>query len=337
VDEQDWTQVVAAATRAPSIHNTQPWRFAAGPDRLEVFLDRTRALPVVDPSSRQQVISCGSAVEFAIVALAAAGYLTEVDVATDDGDPDHLATVRIVGRHQTTDEDAALAVAIERRHTVRAAFQSRAVPPELVDRLQREAASFDTWLKPITRSEEEVATVFLISRAEEMEQNDPAYRAELDRWMRTDPAADDGVPVGAVPSDDPRARPSNWLIRDFVVSRREQHAFLEPGDPDAPPPEVERPTVVLLGTAGDDRYAWLQSGRALGRLLLVGTASGVAASPLTQALDWPATRNRMKSRLSLVGHPQMLLRMGYPPESATGAVSGRRPVSDVLRFEPTAG
>src|SRR5918994_1267588 len=66
-------------------------------------LDRPRALPVVHPSSRQQVISCGSAVEFAVVALAAAGYLTEVDVATDDGDPDHLATVRIVGRHQATD------------------------------------------------------------------------------------------------------------------------------------------------------------------------------------------------------------------------------------------
>jgi hypothetical protein len=337
VNEQNWTQVVAAATRAPSIHNTQPWRFTAGPEHLEVFLDRDRALPVLDPTSRQQVISCGSAIEFAVVALAAAGFTTEVDVATDDGDPDHLATVRIVGRHQATDEDAALAAAIERRHTVRAAFQSRAVPAELVDRLQREAASFDAWLKPITRSEEEVATVFLISRAEEMEQNDPAYRAELDRWMRTEPGADDGVPVDAVPSDDPRARPSNWLIRDFVVSRREQHAFLEPSDPDAPPPEVERPTVVLLGTAGDDRYAWLQSGRALGRLLLVGTASGVAASPLTQALDWPVTRTRMKSRLSLVGHPQMLLRMGYPPEPVTGPVSGRRPVSDVLAFEPTAG
>jgi hypothetical protein len=142
------------------------------------------------------------------------------------------------------------------------------------------------------------------------------------------------VPVEAVPSGDPQGRPSNWLIRDFVVGEREQHPFLEPADPDAPPPEVERPTVVLLGTDGDDRYAWLQSGRALGRLLLLATAAGVAASPLTQALDWPATRTRMQSRLSLVGHPQMLLRMGYPPESAIGAVSGRRPVGDVLRFEP---
>jgi nitroreductase len=337
VDEQDWTRVVAAATRAPSIHNTQPWRFTAGPDRLEVFLDRDRALPVLDPTSRQQVISCGSAIEFAVVALAAAGSLTAVDVATDDGDPDHLATVRIVGAHQATDEDRALAAAIDRRHTVRAAFEPRSVPDEVVDRLQREAASFGTWVKPITRSEEEVATVFLISRAEELEQSDPAYRAELESWLRSDPASTDGVPVEAVPIDDPRARPSNWLIRDFVVDRREQRDFLQPGDPDAPPPEVERPTVVLLGTDQDDRYAWVQSGRALGRVLLVATAAGLAASPLTQALDWPVTRRRLQSRLSLVGHPQMLLRMGYPPEPTPQGTSGRRPVSEVLRFERAAG
>jgi nitroreductase len=332
VEEQDWAQVVVAATRGPSIHNTQPWRFTASPDRLEVFLDRERALPVLDPTGRQQVISCGSAVEFAVVALAAGGSVSGVELLPDPADPDHLATVRIVGPGAGTDEDRALAEAIGRRHTVRAAFQPRAVPAGLIDRLQAEAGAYGTWVKPITRSEEEVATVFLISRAEEMEQADPAYLAELERWLRTDAAAVDGVPVEAVPSGDPRARPSNWLIRDFVVGDREQQPSLEESDPDAPPPDVERPAVVLMGTEDDDRRAWLQAGRALGRLLLQATAAGLAASPLTQALDWPATRTRMRSRLSLMGHPQMLLRMGYPPESPDAAVSGRRPVSEVLHY-----
>jgi hypothetical protein len=338
VEQQDWADVVAAATRAPSIHNTQPWRFVAAPDRLDVYLDTERSLPVLDPTGRQQIISCGSAVEFAVVALAAAGHATEVDLLPDDADLDRLAAVRVTGPRDVSDEDRALAAAIDRRHTVRAAFESRAVPERLVDRLQRESASFGAWFKPITRSEEEVATVFLISRAEEMEQSDPAYLAELESWVRTDPSAVDGVPVEAVPSGDPHTRPSNWLIRDFVVGQRgEQQLFREAGDPDAPPPDVERPTVVLMGTEDDDRYAWLLAGRALGRVLLHATAEGVAASPLTQALDWPATRSRMQSRLSLVGHPQMLLRMGYPPETAGQAVSGRRPIADVLRFEPTGG
>jgi hypothetical protein len=337
VDEKDWAQIVAAATRAPSIHNTQPWRFVAGPERLDVHLDTERALPVLDPTGRQQIISCGSAVEFAVVALTAAGHAAEVELLPDDADPGHLATVRVTGGHEPTDEDRTLAGAIDLRHTVRAAFEHRSVPGDVIDRLQHEAARYGTWFKPITRSEEEGATVFLISRAEEMEQSDPAYLEELHRWMRTDPDSVDGVPVEAVLSEDPRTRASNWLIRDFVVGQREspQSPFLEAADADAPPPDVERPAVVLMGTESDDRYAWLLAGRALGRVLLHATAAGVAASPLTQALDWPATRTRMQAQLSLVGHPQMLLRMGYAPEAAAGqAVSGRRPVADVLRFEP---
>ena len=178
-----------------------------------------------------------------------------------------------------------------------------------------------------------MATVFLVSRAEEIERGEPEYLAELERWMRTDPAAVDGIPIAAVPSGDPATRPSNWLIRDFVVgSRPAGRPPFRRVDADAPPPTVERPTVVLMGTENDDRGAWLQAGQALGQLLLRATAEGLAASPLTQVLDWPATRTRMTSRLSMVGHPQMLLRLGFP--AASGTTTGRRPVSDVLRYLP---
>jgi hypothetical protein len=330
VDRADWEQVVTAATRAPSIHNTQPWHFSASGDVLQVRTDPSRALPVLDPTGRQRIISCGIAVEFALVAVRASGRDAGVDLLPDAGDPDHLAAIRVTGGREPSDDERALAAAIEQRHTERAPFEPRAVPGQLIDRLQREAGAFGVWVKPIDRSEEEVATVFLISRAEELEQGEPAYRAELERWLRTDPAAPDGVPVGAVPSEDPATRPSNWLIRDFVVGSRTATAPA-PVDPDAPPPPVERPAVLLLGTMNDDRRAWLEAGRALGRLLLRITDAGLVASPLTQALDWPATRRQLTTRLSLVGHPQMLLRLGHP--ATRGTPSGRRPVQEVLHTD----
>jgi nitroreductase len=329
VDERQWTGIVTAATRAPSIHNTQPWLFASRPDRLEVYTDPARALPVLDPTGRQRVISCGVAVEFAAAAARADGHSVVVEQLPDDGNPDHLATLRVVEPREPTEVDRELAAAIERRHTQRGAFLPQSVPPELVDRLQAEADEFGVWVKHISESDEEVATVFLISRAEEIEQGEPAYLAELESWLRTDPAAVDGVPVEAVPSADPATRPSNWLIRDFVVGARPESPAPPAGDPRAPPPTVERPTVLLLGTVNDNRYAWLDAGRALGRLLLSATSAGLAASPLTQALDWAATRRELRSRLSLVGHPQMMLRLGYP--ATPGTVSGRRPVDQVLR------
>src|SRR5947209_13696468 len=166
VEEQDWAEVVAAATRAPSIHNTQPWLFVARGDTLELHLDRERALPVLDPSGRQQIISCGVAVELAIVALRGAGHEAHADLLPDPADPDHLATVQVGSACEPSADDRALVAAINDRHTVRAPFQAKAVPEELLTRLREEAEALDVWLKPITESEEEGATVFLSSRAE---------------------------------------------------------------------------------------------------------------------------------------------------------------------------
>ena len=66
------------ATYAPSVHNTQPWRLQLTGDRLNVYADRSRQLPVLDPSSRQLLISCGCAVMNARVSLAGAGAGVDV-------------------------------------------------------------------------------------------------------------------------------------------------------------------------------------------------------------------------------------------------------------------
>jgi nitroreductase len=333
VDREQWSRVVEAATRAPSIHNTQPWSFTVTGDGLDVRTDPARALHTLDRTGRQRVISCGVAVEFALVALRAAGAEAAVELLPDPGDPQLLACLTVTGAREVADDDRALGEAIARRHTERAPFQPQAVPAEVVDGLQRAAATFSVWLKPITESDEEVATAFLVSRAEEIEQGEPEYLAELQQWMRTDPGAVDGIPVGSVPDEDPATRPSNWLIRDFVAGSRPpgRSPFHDPDDPDAPPPAVERPAVVLMGTDNDDAMAWLTAGRALGQVLLRATAAGLAASPLTQALDWPATRTQLRTRLSLIGHPQMLLRLGYPTSDRTPSTN-RRPVAEVLTF-----
>jgi nitroreductase len=60
-----------AARLAPSIHNTQPWRWVVRGDRLELFAAPERQLHEQDPRGRLMQLSCGAALHHALVALAA--------------------------------------------------------------------------------------------------------------------------------------------------------------------------------------------------------------------------------------------------------------------------
>ena len=71
---QEVLDVLRAAHRAPSIHNTQPWLFRPLPDGVEVLEDLRRALPASDPHGRDRLVSCGAAVRNAEVALARLGW-----------------------------------------------------------------------------------------------------------------------------------------------------------------------------------------------------------------------------------------------------------------------
>jgi len=64
VDEQYLRRAVEAATHAPSIHNTQPWRFRLSGDgeqgTVELHADRERSLSVLDPTGRQMLMRCAT-------------------------------------------------------------------------------------------------------------------------------------------------------------------------------------------------------------------------------------------------------------------------------------
>ena len=44
--------MISAAVWAPSVHNTQPWRFAVRPGEISLYADPDRWLAVADPAGR---------------------------------------------------------------------------------------------------------------------------------------------------------------------------------------------------------------------------------------------------------------------------------------------
>ena len=321
----DLRTVVELASLAPSVHNTQPWRFTWDGTTLAVHEDPSRALPVLDPQGRERRISCGSAVLMARLAFAELGY--DVEVAVLDGS-ERLAELRVRGRRQPTQEESALAQAIPRRTTDRDPFDDRPLPDELVAALMGAAEQEGAWLHFVgdEATADTVELQVLLSHADDSQRSDPAYLAELAAWRRDREA--EGIPSRALPSVPAELRGSTWTARDFDA------ATSAPSEAVHEPPVPEHPAVAVLTTSGDSPADWLVAGQALGRVLLRAAVDHVAAQPLTQVLEVPVLRARMRHVLGSVGHPQMLLRLGY---GHAGPTSRRRPPEQTLTIVQPGG
>lgn len=318
---QDVRTVVELAGLAPSVHNTQPWRFSWNGSALEVREDPTRALPVIDPTGRERVLSCGAAVLHAELALTRLGWAATTTLLPEGEDDEVLARLVVTGHRQGTAREDDLSDAVARRTTDRDPYTDLAVPPDVLDALRVAAETEHAWLRPVHPDRDEVDVQVLLAQADVLQRADPAYLAELAAW-RTE-AGWTGVPTRGLPQVPAEERASSLALRDFDAGLDRQPA--RDVHEDAPP--AEHPTVVVLSTSGDSRRSWLDAGRATARVLLTATVEGVAAQPLTAVLEVPATRARLGNALGVVGHPQMVLRLGY---GSQGPVSRRLPVEDVL-------
>lgn len=315
---------VEAATLAPSVHNSQPWRFDLHGDALDLYVDNARWLHEVDASGREMTISCGAALYFARLALRGLSREISVALMPDPSTPDHLARITMTGRRHPTEDERDLIRAIPIRYTERGRFEDRPVPFAVIESLINGVAREKAWLRPILSGDDKVITAVLLARADDAQQTNPRYVDELIAWSRYDGAAIDGIPRQAVPTTPVSERASDFRLRDFDVDGRVRTTYRDESED---PPSAEYAFVCLLGTPNDNRRSWLEAGQALGDMLLRAAASGVSAQPMTQVVEVPSTRVQLANALGLVGHPQILLRLGYGTGQPT---THRRPVDDVV-------
>lgn len=314
--------VVRTATRAPSVHNTQPWRFSTRSDGVDLHADTSRQLEVLDPDGRQLHLSCGAALLHARVAARAQGLDVRVELFPDSADPGHLAALHLSPGSPATSAETRLAEAIDLRHTHRDRFEDRLLEDGLVDELRRSAEAEGAMLRPVRGEDDLIALEVLLSKADQYERGDPEHQAELARWV-TSEARSDGIPASVLPADAQRG--SSLRLRNFAPD--------EPVCDGGAAPAAEHPDVLVVASRDDSPESWLRAGMALDAVLLLAASAGVLAQPLGQVTDVQAFRQRLAAALSMVGVPQIVLRVGYA--DSTGGTS-RRGLKDVLDVDAPA-
>ncbi|MBW0014502.1 NAD(P)H nitroreductase [Mycobacterium sp.] len=309
--------VLTLASRAPSVHNSQPWRWRVDAASVHLYADPSRRLPNIDPDGRDLILSCGGALHHCVVAFAAVGWQSKVTRLPNPADPDHIASIEL-SPYPADPVDIALAAAIPRRRTDRRHYSSWPVPVGDIALMAARAARHGVTLCKV-EDLEKLREIVAQSVRDHM--NDE-YLAELTAWSGRY-ASVAGVPARNTPPPDPHARIPG---RFFAGPRLPMAPESSSGDDNA--------VILALGTRTDDRLAQLRAGEATSVVLLTATSVGLASCPVTEPLEIAATRESVRSDVFGGGdYPQMLLRLGWAPINADPLpATPRRELSEFVEW-----
>lgn len=319
------TDVISAAVelacRAPSLHNSQPWRWVATASSVDLFVDPRRVVASTDRSAREAVIGCGAALHHFRVAMAAAGWRTGVERFPNPNDPDHLAKVHCTPLDQPAQARRDLAAAISRRRTNRLPFrppaQWRALEPVLRDCIDAASVRLDVLSSDARPRLAEAARL-----VENLRRYDDSYHREL-LWWTAPARKNEGIPESALLSESDDRRVD--VNRRFPVDDLNEWSSAGTYD---------EAKILVLSTPEDSRRDALACGEALSVVLLECTVAGLATCPVTHLTELAAGRDVIRD---LIGQadvsPQVLVRVGMEPEGGpTSPPTPRRPVTDVLHI-----
>jgi nitroreductase len=291
-------QAAAAAGAAPSIHNTQPWRWQVHPDRLELYAERDRQLTATDPDGRMLTISCGAALHHARIVLAAEGWQATVSRLPDPADPDRLARITLGERTAASPEASRLQHSFGLRHTDRRPVTRESVSAETLGTFVTVAAAEGVQLE-VLRPDQVDDLAVAVEHAAEVDAGNLDVQAELRRWTGGERRDGTGIPDQAVPERPPQTN---------VPGR----TFARPGTLPIGGGHDRTAAYALLYGDIDDPAGWLPAGEALSAVWLTAAQLGVGVLPISEAVEMPASRQTLRRSLSSMGWPYLAMRLGIP-------------------------
>jgi hypothetical protein len=288
---------------------------------VDLYADKTRTLPFLDPHRRELTISCGVALFYLRLSLRWEGFGERAEILPVTDAPDLMARVWIDDPVEHTFEDAQLFAAVPHRRTNRLSFENRPLPESLPAELVRAAADEGAALTLVTDKQVHDTLVELIVTGARELGGSEEFRQEMAEWSGR---AQDGFDA-------------ETGVKNFPHEVGRQLAYSGPFWSPVNAGEVfaahearlarEAPLLAILSTEGDVPADWLAAGQALARVLLSAAGTGVMAAFLNAPIQVERLRLRIDRLVGEERHAQLLLGLGYAPY---GTPTPRRPVQATL-------
>lgn len=308
--------LIRYATLAANGHNTQPWRFRIEGNTIDILPDLSRATPVVDPDDHHLFVSLGCAAENLSIAAAASARPGDVFSAPD-------GSVRFVYSEGVARPDLLLD-AIPRRQSTRSDYDGRPVSTEDIETLRIAAEIPGVRLVLLTERPRIDQVRDLVVTGNDAQMHDPAFLAELKRWLRFNPrdAIQRGDGLFAASSGNP-VLPGilgGLAFETFFVAEAENDKYARQIDSSA--------GIAVFLAEREDKPHWIAVGRACQRFALAATRLGLKHAFVNQPVEVARLRPELAALVGEPGkRPDIVMRFGYGPELP---FSPRRPVEAVM-------
>lgn len=316
--------MIEYASKAPSSHNTQPWKFSAEGHFLKITPDLTRALPVADSDNHELYISLGCALENLVIAASHFGY--NANVMYDlNGEEDSVII------HLFEDEACSKNVlfdAIPHRHVNRSSYNREEIPFETMHQLIKVSEEDGVVVKIITdaRSINDIGN--LTKEACMHQYSNPGFKEELMKWVRFNESeaqqTGDGLRAASIglPSVSPAF--GKFMFQTFVTPAKEAgkaKRLIESSS-----------ALVLFICKKNNKKNWVKLGRSFERFTLAAATYEISHAHMNMPCEDVQVRKKLKQMFELYDEePLLLIRIGYADE--TMPASYRRPVEEIITNE----
>ncbi|WP_299215323.1 nitroreductase family protein [uncultured Aquimarina sp.] len=318
----EFKEIIHAATKAPSGHNTQPWNFKIIETGIEIHPDLSHELSVVDPNNRELYISIGCALENLLVAANRFHYDYSYEVLEEN--TNYFIKVDLVkSKSEKTDP---LFSYIDLRQTNRSEYNKQYVPEKTIKELLDIDKEEKINIYSFKRGDAYFNTIKdYILEGNNIQMNDPGFKSELLEWIRFN-AKDvlrnkDGLTYKVMGAPSLPKFIGKPIVRSFLNAKNQNKNDVRKINSSS--------HFIVFTTKSNTVPNWISLGITLERFLLSATKKRIANAYLNPPCEIETLANHLKESLPInQEYPNIIIRIGYAVESV--AFSPRKDIETLI-------
>jgi len=301
----EFTEIIKDAAKAPSGHNTQPWKFEVNESQIILKPNFDRRLKVVDADDHALFISLGCALENLLLSAKAHGFRTRVEMKFANG-----ADKIIVDLYKSDDvKKDILFDFIERRQCTRTVYDDKPIEESLLDQLKEEVKNESVELIYFTGKEKIKELESFIVEASNRQFNNKEFVNELVSWIRFSKREVEKKRDGIFHASMGMPGVGRWIgsiiMKDFVSAKSEARRWKN---------LIEKSAgFALFLVEENSKENWIRLGQSFERFALKSTQLNIRHAHVNMPCEEISIRQNLIQNFKLDSgkQPLLLIRFGY--------------------------